>query len=366
MSVRLHGVFFRLSSLALVGPLLFAASPKVEAQVTLNLTTTQQTNCTVTTDAQGIRLVPGGTELIATGVTLSGTGCGTQNGGSPPSPNPFTITPSPTGGQVGTTFQLAWSLANNPTSCTGTASLDGSSTSVPGWTDVTSATSPRTVTLNTAGTYQFGLTCSNAAGSASGTTSVVVTTGGGSGNCPAGRHTTAQICYQNLTQCASRDMTQFAQVLGYATSASGTPTLFPGLNDLSITIKDASKAQGAYFASQFTMPTNLSPSEFGIIQKGQTYGNHSLTFSISPNCGDFSNTTVPNPNVCLYAEAPNADWLGVTWKSASNGMVACPLTPGQTYYLNYKFTTPPTDTGTGSNCISTSCNMPLKNAVVPQ
>jgi hypothetical protein len=110
----------------------------------------------------------------------------------------------------------------------------------------------------------------------------------------------------------------------------------------------------------------MSPTEFGIIQKGQTYGNHSLTFSISPNCGDFSNTTVPDPNVCLYAEAPQGDWNGVTWKSPSNGIVACPLTPGQTYYLNYKFTTPPTDTGTGSNCIATSCNMPLKNAVVPQ
>lgn len=363
MSVRLHGMISRLIGTALIGSLLFVAGPKAEAQVTLNLTTAQQANCTVTTDAQGIRLAPGGTNLIATGVTLQGTGCGIQ--GVAPTPNPFTITPNPTGGQEGTTFQLAWSVTN-ATSCTGTASLDGSSTSVPGWTDVTSTTSPRTVTLSTAGTYQFGLTCSNASGSASGSTSVVVTVGGGSGNCPAGRQTTAQICYQNLTLCASRDMTQFAQLFGYSAPGNGTPTPFPGLDGLSLTIKDASKTAGAYFASQFTMPTNLSPTEYGFIQKGQTYGNHSITFSISPNCGDFSNTTVPNPNVCLYAEAPQGDWNGVSWKSPSNSSVACPLTPGQTYYLNYKFTTPPTDTGTGSNCNATTCNMPLKNAVVPQ
>jgi len=353
----------RLIGAALVGPLLIVATPKAEAQVTLNLTTTQQTNCTVTTDAQGIRLVPGGTDLIATGVTLSGTGCGIQ-GGTPPTPNPFAITPSPTGGQIGTTFQLAWSVANNPTSCTGTASLDGSSTSVPGWTDVTSATSPRTVTLNAAGTYQFGLTCTNSAGSASGNTSIVVTTTGGAG-CPAGRQTTAQICYQNLGSCASRDMTQFAQLFGYSAPGTGTPTLFPGLDGLSLTIKDASKAAGSYFASQFTMPTNLGALENGAISKGQTYGNHSVTFSISPNCGDFSNTTVPNPNVCLYAEAPQGDWNGVSWKSPSNSRVACPLTPGQTYYLNVKFTTPPTDSGGNTNCTATTCNLPLANRVAP-
>ena len=364
MSVRLHGTISRLVGFALIGPLLLVAIPKAEAQVTLNLTTTQQTNCTVVTDAQGIRLVPGGTDLIATGVTLSGTGCGTAG---PPTPNPFTITPNPTGGPVGTTFQLAWTVAG-ATSCTGAASLNGSSTSVQGWTDITNNTtvSPRTVTLNADGTYQFSLTCSNTAGSASGSASIVVTTTGGGGNCPAGRQATAQICYQNLGHCASRDMTQFASVFGYSSETSGTPAPFPGLDGLSLTIKDASKAAGAYFASQFTMPTNLNSAEYGIIKKGLTYGNHSLTFSISPTCGDFSAASVPNANVCLYAEAPNGDSNGVSWKSPSSARPMCPLTPGQTYYLNYKFTVPPTDSGTGSNCIATSCNMPLSNQVSTQ
>jgi len=363
MSVRLHGVFSRLASFALVGPLFLVAIPKAEAQVTLNLTTTQQTNCTVTTDAQGIRLVPGGTDLIATGVTLSGTGCGTQGGGAP-TPNPsFTITPSPTGGVVGTTFQLAWAVVG-ATSCTGAASLDGSSTSVPGWTDVTSNTtiSPRTVTLNTAGTYQFNLTCSNAVGSTSGSTSVVVTTtGGGGGNCPAGRQTTAQVCYaigSGPINCTSRDMTQFSGLFGHQTPTD-TGIDFPGYSGLSIVLKDASKAAGSYFAAQFTMPAALDAHEFGKIYKGDTYGTHPMTFSISPTCGDFTN--VPNPTLCTGIQTVPSDSFGVGWKNSINtAIAACPLTPGQPYYLNFKFTTPPTDS---VNCNSTTCYMPLLNSL---
>jgi len=361
MSVRSYGMS-ALIGYALIGLSLLAPVSKAEAQVTLNLTTTQQTNCTVTTDAQGIRLVPGGTNLIATGVTLSGAGCGTQQA-SPPTPNPFTITPTPSGGQVGTTFQLAWAVAN-ATSCTGTATLGGVVTSVPGWTDVTSNTtiSPRTVTLNTAGTYQFSLTCSNDAGSASGSTSVVVTTtGGGGGNCPAGRQTTATVCYayQNgPVDCAPRDVTQFAPIFGHRSSTD--PVIdFPGYGNLYPTIKDASKAANNYFAAQFTMPTTLDPREYGSTGKGETYGTHPLTFSISPNCGDFDN--VPNPTLCKGVETAPVDTFGVQWKNTINtAIAACPLVPGQTYYVNFKFTTPPTD---NVNCNASTCYLPLSNNV---
>lgn len=362
MSVRLYGTISRLVGFALIGPLLVVAASNAEAQVTLNLTTTQQTNCTVTTDAQGIRLVPGGTDLIATGVTLAGTGCGTP--GVAPTPNPFSITPSPTGGTVGTTFQLAWTVSG-ATSCTGAASVDGSSTSVPGWTDVTSNTtiSPRTVTLSTAGTYQFNLTCNNSAGSASGSTSIVVsTTGGGGGSCPAGRQATAQVCYgngQGPTNCVSRDVSQFSELLGHRTNID--PVIgFPGYSDLAITIKDASKAAGSYFAAQFVMPTTLDLHQFGRIGKGETYGNHDLTFSLSPTCGDFTN--VPNTALCFHAEDDDA--LGVTWKNPINtAITACPLTPGQTYYLNFKFKTPPTDSTPALNCNATTCYLPLNNTL---
>ena len=63
-----------------------AALPAANAQVTVHLTTVQGSNCDVTTDAQGLTLVPGGTDLRATGVTLTGTGCGT--GTQPPLPSP--------------------------------------------------------------------------------------------------------------------------------------------------------------------------------------------------------------------------------------------------------------------------------------
>jgi len=357
MSV-LHGTISRLVGFALIGPLLLATSPKAGAQVTLNLTTTQQTNCTVTTDAQGIRLVPGGTDLIATGVTLSGTGCGTP--ASPPTPNPFAITASPSSGTVGTTFQLAWSVAN-ATSCTGSASFNGSSTSVPGWTDVSSNTtiSPRTVTLNSAGTYEFDLVCSNAAGSASGSTTVTVTTSGGGGSCvaAASRQTSAQVCYDgNATVCTSRDVTRFEGLFGHQTT-SDPPVLFPGYDGLTIVVKDAAKA--GYIASQFTAATTIPPHEFGKFYKGDTFGTHPLTFSISPTCGDFDN--VPNSTLCKNIQTIPADTFGVGWKNQNNSdIVLCPLTPGQTYYLNVKFTTPPTDS---TNCNATTCKLPLINSL---
>jgi hypothetical protein len=351
-------MFSRLVGAALLGPLFLVATPKAEAQVTLNLTTTQQTNCTITTDAQGIRLVPGGTDLIATGVTLSGTGCGTQGGA--PTPNPLTITPSPSSGVVGTTFQLAWTVSG-ATSCAGTASLGGVSTPVAGWTDVNTANSPRTVTLSTVGTYQFNLTCSNATGSTSGSTSVVVSTSGGGGNCPAGRQTTAQVCYAigaGPINCTTRDMTQYSGLFGHQTPTD-TAIDFPGYDGLSIVLKDASKAAGSYFATQFTMPAALDAHEFGKVYKGETYGTHPMTFSISPTCGDF--TSVPNASQCSGIQTVPSDSFGVAWKNSINtAIAACPLTPGQSYYLNFKFTTPPTDS---TNCNATTCYMPLSNTL---
>src|SRR4051812_44172925 len=75
MSVAMRRFVSIFSAFALV------VSGIASAQVTIHLTTTQQTACDITTDAQGLRLGAGGTDLVATGVTLSGTGCGTGGGG---------------------------------------------------------------------------------------------------------------------------------------------------------------------------------------------------------------------------------------------------------------------------------------------
>jgi len=135
-----------LSAFALV------VSGVASAQVTIHLTTTQQTACDITTDAQGLRLGAGGTDLVATGVTLSGTGCGTGGGGGAPAPNNFPLVVAPTTPITGAPFTVSWAVTG-ATSCTGSASVNGSSTTLSGWTDVTSATSPRTVNATTAGTY---------------------------------------------------------------------------------------------------------------------------------------------------------------------------------------------------------------------
>ena len=95
----------------------------------------------------------------------------------PPTPDNFTLT-APASVQLGAAFQVAWSVAN-ASSCTGTATLDGSAISLPGWTTTTSSYSPRYVTASTMGTgattsYVLSLTCSNASGSVTSKSATVV------------------------------------------------------------------------------------------------------------------------------------------------------------------------------------------------
>src|SRR5262249_34293550 len=116
-----------------------------------------------------------------------------------------------------------------------------------------------------------------------------------------------------------------------------------------------------YIAAQFTMPSSLPLAEFGKYYKGDTFGANTITWSISPNCGDFTN--VPNASLCMKVGDQQNGLFGVGWKNQSyTGITLCPLVPGQTYYLNMKFTSPPTAPG-GTDCSGNTCKMPVQNSV---
>lgn len=145
---------------------LAALASQASAQVTLNLTTAQQTNCTAVTDAQGLRLVPGGTDLTATGVTLTGTGCG----GSATSDFQAAIQ-VPGTATAGTPFTVNWSAGAAATQCTygGTAGLAGwpvGSAACQG--AACSGNHAASVTVPSAGNYSLNVTCTNASGYATG------------------------------------------------------------------------------------------------------------------------------------------------------------------------------------------------------
>lgn len=423
--------------------LLLGLSSVAQAQVSLDLTTTSQQHCQVVTDAQGIRSNPsGGTGLIATGVTMSGTGCGApvvaptpnplpvfsaptsgapgatflvgwsvadadscvgtatrdgvavaslagwttttsvagprsvtlstagnyvlslacsntagttsgsvtipvQSSTSPPTPNPLVLTPSASTGTVGSTFSLNWTVAG-ATACTGSVTLDGSAlTSLAGWTTTTSTSGPRNVTLNTAGSYAFTLTCSNTAGSTTGSTTIAVS---GAGTDLCGQQASGDVWYQTNLH-TTIDITKFENILGKPDVAT-PPTPFPG-TPVSPWIKNFGK--DAFVAAKFVVPAASPTNKRGKITIGENYaGFHRFDISLSPTCG-FAQAP-PDSNCKLTNLGANQ---GITWKiqgDTASG-VACTLTPGQSYFMNVKFTTPPTETA--GNCSASTCYLPL-------
>jgi hypothetical protein len=424
-------------------------SPDASAQLTLNLTTTASQPCQVVTDSQGIRSDPsGGTGMIATGVTMTGAGCGNpvvaptpsslavfssptsgntgttftvgwsvanatscvgtatrdgnslaslagwttttaiagprsvtlstagnyvlslacsnsagtasgsvtipvQNSVTAPTPNPLVLTPSATTGNVGDTFSIGWAVSG-AASCTGSVTLDGSAVStLSGWTTTTSTSGPRSVTLNTAGTYAFAMTCSNTAGSTSGSTNIVISSTSAGDQC--GQQQSGQVYFQ-VNNSATADITKFENILGKASSTT-TAEPFPGVS-MSPWINNMGKT--AFIAAKFIVPSTIAPNQRGTISLGENYPfpNKKMDISLSPTCGFTQDP--PDSNCKLTGLTPGQ---GITWKLQGSG-VACTLTAGQTYYMNIKFSTPPTSTA--SPCTASTCVLPLLNNLYTQ
>ncbi|MBC6957626.1 MAG: hypothetical protein DWB44_15805, partial [Chloroflexi bacterium] len=84
---------------------------------------------------------------------------------APPTPDNFPLT-APATVQIGIQFQVSFTVQGAST-CVGSATRDGNTVSLQGWTDNTASYSPRIVTANVVGTYVLRMTCSNSAGSVS-------------------------------------------------------------------------------------------------------------------------------------------------------------------------------------------------------
>lgn len=415
---------------------LLAMSVPAAAQVTINMTTAQGAGCTATTDGNGLVLAPGGTDLTATGVNLSGTGCGavaadfettltvpaggqagspvnvnwsagadaTQctfggsagltgwpigasacSGASCAGPHTVAVTPAAAGSYnlsitctnasgfrqgsmtatappdapqppnfaltapatatVGTPFNVSWTVTG-ATSCTGAASLPTGSVSLPGWTTVTTPTSPRSVTAAAAGVYTLRLTCSNANGSTQSQDKVVTVSGGSDPSCPAGRLTNGTITYPNVPQGGSRpnaDLTRFENIWGHANSTDAEQP-WPGASGAVPAIAGWGKTQ--YVAAKFTVPAGFVPNVYETLGVSTYNSGPELTMSVSQQCGDFS---TPTNQYCMKTGVDTGDYF---WKVVvspyTNG---CPLIPGQSYYINMKMTAPQaSDCGGQSVC----------------
>ena len=323
------------------------------AQVTIHLTTTTQATCDVTTDANGLRLGANGTDLTATGVTLSGTGCG--GGGGAPTPNNFPLVVLPAAPITGTPFTVSWAVTG-ATSCSGSASLNGSSTSLSGWTDVTTATTPRTVTASTAGTYSLSLTCSNTSGSVtSAPATVVVAQGSGGDSCPVSprtRATVSDIHYLPETGGPhvrhNVDLTVWNNIWGYIDENGTTPIPWPGSSGSSPTIWTLGKTQ--YLAAKFHTGAVLSG-----FYKSVSYGAGPLVdAAISQTCGDFAPADVG----CRATSISSQDQAFMHWKPIPSDNFHCGLLPNTDYYFNMQFQDINT---TGPGCSGTTCKITISH-----
>ena len=339
----------------LLSAVALAAMPAANAQVTVHLTTAQGSNCDVTTDAQGLTLVPGGTDLRATGVTLTGAGCGTGTQPPLPSPDNFALN-APASASVGLSFPVSWTVTG-ATACSGSASLNGNSVGLGGWTDSTSATSPRQVTATLVGTYTLGLICSNAVGSVTSQPTAVVVSGGSSDNCPSTpltRLVTASIKYPNIYQSPTRpnvDVTQYDNIWGHMNNTDAT-TPWPGVSGTQPALLNWSKTQ--YVAAKFHVPAGQSQASYGWQGYGSYYSGPALTLAISTTCGDFAPT---NPQ-CVSTRSGGESFA--KWRIVP-ATINCPLAPNADYFINIKMVNPLSSDCGGSS----TCNLATNNTVSP-
>jgi hypothetical protein len=310
-----------------------ASISTASAQVTLHLTTPQQTTCTVTTDANGLSLVPGTTDLQATGVTFSGPAC---SGVPAPTPANFALS-APATVSTGAAFSVNWNVTG-ATACAGSATLAGNPTTLAGWTDSTSATPPRSVTPPVDGTYVLTLVCSNTGGSVTSLpATVVASTGGGTDNCinPGSRLTSSSIAYVPSAGTRSGvDLTLWDNIWGHSTSGD-TTVGFPGRHDSQPSILSFDRTK--YIAAKIVVPAGQGASYGWIVHTEYNYG-LDLTTAISTTCGDF------NPVNPLCKSVTTSGMNLTPWRVGGGNF--CPLLAGQTYYFNIEATNPAQGTTT--------------------
>jgi hypothetical protein len=343
---------------SLVSALALFVSGIASAQVTIHLTTTQQTNCDITTDASGLRLVAGGTDLVATGVTLTGTGCG--GGGGGPTPNNFPLSVVPAAPLSGVPFTVSWAVTG-ATSCAGSASLNGSSASLSGWSDVTSPVSPRTVTATNAGTYTLSLICSNASGSVTSQPTTVVVGQGTGDTCPAVPRTRAQISDIHYLPETSGPhvrhnviLTEWDNIWGHI-SENDDVTTWPGVAGTSPTIWTIPKT--SYVAAKFHVGTT-TPTLSGHYTNVNYGQGPNLDMAISQACGDFA----PAQAGCSVTDVPSTGAGLVYWRMINPSNFWCQLSPNTDYFLNVQFHDPNT---TGPGCTGATCKTTIKNDYGP-
>jgi hypothetical protein len=148
---------------------------------------------------------------------------------------------------------------------------------------------------------------------------------------PPGRMKFAVVVYPNVssTQSISRDVRQLAEVAGHGQVAG--PTIpWPYQNGAAPKMRNVPR--GGYLASAGICGNDAKAVSFGL----STYGNvpqHPVEYAIGPNAGQFA---YPAKNLGVFG--PGSPVYKIVIAPKTNGY-ACK--PGETFYLNRRWTTTP-------------------------
>lgn len=348
----LFAFFSRPASLIATFALLLAVNAPASAQTTIRMTTTQGQPCVAVTDANGLTLIPGSTDLQATGVTLTGAGCGGGDS-TPTSPNGLALVATPAAPTAGVAFSVAWQVSN-ASSCIGTVT-SGSAGNVSGWTQVNSPTSPRSVTISAAGLYTLTLTCSNGANPVTLTSPPLqLVVGGGGATCTVPGHPElSQITSSDINYGAyptpvrtGVDVREYDNIWGHF-NATDALVPWPGRNGSGPNIKNFQRT--SFLAAHFHTGTDTT--RFGFWTAPYT-SFLAMDMTVSTTCGDF--TAAPSGCIATNVAAPGNTM--VSWTFATNNQTKCILQPNTDYWVNVKYHDPNSNAG---------CAVGVTNCVLP-
>jgi len=323
--------------------------------------------CQFDVDSNGVTLDPVTGKLVATGSFNTGAGSNCPTAAVVGTPS-FTNSLSgdiASAVDTGSAQTLTW--AADADSCT----YDGTTLAqaVANWPSSGSACSNASacgqthtvnITIPADGSYTFKLNCyktGNATPVVSQVSTAAATPASTGCIAPAGLTRANKITLfdgQNV-QRSNVDSTKFENIWGYNTSKPSLPTLWPGNYN--------SQARpelppGYYLSAQFTVPAGMAAGKYGNFSANETNPESAggWTVTISTSCGDFraanQNPIAPS---CVKDSLPPSS--PISWQVGTNysSSSLCPLTPGQTYYLNMIYA--PLATPTQSYCTGTCGNL---------
>lgn len=171
--------------------------------------------------------------------------------------------------------------------------------------------------------------------------------------CPAGRQIRADIGYRyNLTDAnvaRNVDVTQADNIWG-RTAPNGTILEFPWANYFAVIVN---LQRDGYVAALWRVPPDAIAEITGMFSHGETMAGPNVDMSISQYCGDFE----PGHAICLRTNTGPGGIL-TKYKMPEPPGFACPLVPGNSYFVNIRMTNPD---AMHHDCDGATCTVTIQN-----